>query len=197
MQPTVRSAYVIRRLDGSDAGHFRSLRLEGLSRYPEAFAASWDAEVSKPIEWFGERLERNVVFGGWRAASTLVGVAGLHVPEAAKSSHRGELWGMFVLPEARETGLATALLTCIIEHAKSVVEEIHLSVVTTNIAAVQLYTKAGFTQFGLERRALKVEGRYYDELLMTLPVRPPPETRSSLTSPSAQRRPPPARRNAR
>jgi RimJ/RimL family protein N-acetyltransferase len=173
VQPTDQSSFVLRRLRGSDAQHFRSLRLEGLCSCPEAFAASWDAEVLQPIEWFRERLERNVVFGGWRDASTLVGVAGLHVSDAAKSSHKGKLWGMFVLPEARGAGLATALLTHIIEHAKSVVEEIHLSVVTTNSAAVRLYARAGFIQFGLEQRGLKVDDRYYDELLMALQLRPP------------------------
>ena len=164
--------FILRRLGAADAECYRALRLEGLRSHPEAFAASWDAEASEPLCWFAERLERNVVFGGWQDVSTLKGVVGLHVPDAPKSRHKGELWGMFVLPEARGTGLAAALVARVIEHAASSVEEIRLTVVTTNAAAVRLYARAGFTQFGLERRALKVGDQYYDELLMTFPLRP-------------------------
>jgi RimJ/RimL family protein N-acetyltransferase len=79
---------------------------------------------------------------------------------------------MFVAPEARRAGLATTLMGQLIEHAAAVVEEIRLSVVTANPEAVRLYEKAGFSAYGLERRALKVDGRYYDELLMSLLLRP-------------------------
>ena len=166
--------FVLRRLGAADAEPYRRLRLEGLRSHPEAFAASFDAEASRPLEWFAERLERNAVFGGWQDVSALVGVIGLHIPDAAKSRHKGELWGLFVTPEARGTGLASALLARAIEYAAPAVEEICLSVATTNGAAVRLYEKAGFRQFGLERRALKVDGRYYDELLMALPLRAVP-----------------------
>jgi RimJ/RimL family protein N-acetyltransferase len=47
-----------------------------------------------------------------------------------------------------------------------------LTVVPTNTAALHLYEKAGFEAFGLERRALKVDGRYYDNLLMALHLKP-------------------------
>ena len=57
-------------------------------------------------------------------------------------------------------------------HTAGAIEEIRLSVVTTNAEAVRLYAKAGFSVYGLERRALKIDGRYYDELLMSLPLRP-------------------------
>ncbi len=163
--------FTFRRLAAADVEHYRRLRLEGLRSYPEAFAASFEAEASRPLDWFVERLERNVVFGGWQGVSALVGILGLHIPDAAKSRHKGELWGMFVAAEAQGTGLATALLARVIEYAETAVEEIRLTVVTTNKAAVRLYANAGFRRFGLERRALKVDGRYYDELLMALPLR--------------------------
>jgi ribosomal protein S18 acetylase RimI-like enzyme len=79
---------------------------------------------------------------------------------------------MFVSPEARRTGLATALLAQLTRHAASIVDEIRLRVGATNVEAVHLYEKAGFTAYSLERRALKVDGRYYDNLLMPLPLRP-------------------------
>jgi ribosomal protein S18 acetylase RimI-like enzyme len=164
--------FSIRRLAAADAQSYRALRLAGLRDRPEAFGASYEDEAAKPLGWFADRLEGNVVFGGWRDDSTLMGVAGLRLLGPGKSSHKAQLWGMFVLPEARGVGLATVLLAQLIKQAASAVEEVRLSVVTANAEAVRLYTKAGFTAYGLERRALKVGGLYYDELLMSLPVRP-------------------------
>jgi RimJ/RimL family protein N-acetyltransferase len=113
------------------------------------------------------------VFGGRRDDGALMGVAGLHVPDGAKTRHKGVLWGMFVRPEARGTGLAAALLARVIEHAAGMVEEVQLTVVASNAAAVRLYARTGFREYGLERRALKLDGRYYDEVLMALALPPP------------------------
>ncbi len=161
-------AFMLRRLAAPDAASYRNLRLEGLRSHPEAFGASWEEEVSKPLGWFAERLESNTVFGGWREDGVLMGVAGLWVPDTAKSRHKGVLWGMFVRPEARGTGLAADLVQEVIDHARNTVEELRLTVVASNTAAVRLYARLGFRQYGLEPRALKVEGRYYDEMLMAL-----------------------------
>jgi RimJ/RimL family protein N-acetyltransferase len=158
-------------LAAADAKSYRALRLAGLRDCPEAFGASYEDEATKPLGWFADRLEGNIVFGAWRDVSTLVGIAGLHVSEPGKSSHKAELWGMFVSLEARRTGLATTLLARLKAHAPKAVEQIRVSVVTANADAVRLYARAGFSVYGLERGALKVDGRYYDELLMSLPLR--------------------------
>jgi ribosomal protein S18 acetylase RimI-like enzyme len=86
---------------------------------------------------------------------------------------------MFVLPEARRSGLGTALLAELTKESADAVEEIRLAVVTTNAAAVRFYKKAGFIAYGMERRALKIDGKYYDELLMSLSLWRPHEPRGS------------------
>jgi RimJ/RimL family protein N-acetyltransferase len=50
-----------------------------------------------------------------------------------------------------------------------------LTVVASNVAARRLYSAAGFEEYGLERRALKVGSEYYDEVLMALLLNPSPE----------------------
>jgi ribosomal protein S18 acetylase RimI-like enzyme len=45
-------------------------------------------------------------------------------------------------------------------------EQIHLHVVTTNIAAYDLYRSMGFVAYGIEPRALRHAGRDYDEAMM-------------------------------
>ena len=54
-----------------------------------------------------------------------------------------------------------------LDHARgAAVEEVRLSVVSSNAAAVRFYEAAGFVAYGLEPRALKVAGVYHDEVLM-------------------------------
>jgi len=165
----------VRRLETSDAPNYRELRLESLKAHPEAFGSSWEYEADKPSSWWAERLETNTVFGGWVNSSPLVGVAGFQVHGAAKMRHKGVLWGMYVRQEARGTGLAPVLLQRVVEHASTLVEEVCLGVVTANAAACRLYRAAGFKEYGLERRSLKVGSDYYDQMLMALPLRPRPE----------------------
>jgi RimJ/RimL family protein N-acetyltransferase len=133
------------------------------------------ARGGKTAGWWAERLKFNTVLGGWVDGSPLVGVVGLRIQDAVKLRHKGVLWGMYVRPEARGTGLAAALLQRAVEYASTLVEEICLTAVTTNAAACRLYRAAGFKEYGLERRALKVGSEYHDEMLMALPLGPRPE----------------------
>lgn len=50
-------------------------------------------------------------------------------------------------------------------------EQINLAVVTSNESARHLYKALGFEVFGLERKAVKVAGEYYDEEFMVLNLR--------------------------
>ena len=159
----------VRRLRASDAGSYRGLRLDGLRRHPEAFGAAWEDETDKPMDWFAARLEGGMVFGGW-AAGALAGVAGLMVPATAKLRHKGVLWGMYVQPGARGTGMAPTLVQHVIEHARGAVEEVLLTIAASNLAAARLYARFGFEQYGVEPRALKLDGSYYDLVLMRLPL---------------------------
>lgn len=172
-------SFKIRRLETHDIANYRELRLESLQSHPEAFSSSWEYEAYKPLSWWVERLETNTVFGGWVGNSPLAGVAGLRVQDAVKLRHKGVLWGMYVRPDARGTGLAAALVLRVIEHARALVEELCLTVVASNTAAYRLYSAAGFKKYGLERRALKFAGEYYDEVLMALPL----NSRAELTPP--------------
>jgi RimJ/RimL family protein N-acetyltransferase len=160
----------IRRLEADDVAIYRELRLEALTSNPEAFGASWEDETAKPASWWKERLEVNTIFGGWIDHSPLLGVAGFHVNGAPKHRHKGILWGMYVRSDGRGTGLAASLVRHVIEHAQALVEQICLTVVASNAAAYRLYNAAGFEQYGLERRGLKVGNQYYDEVLMALPL---------------------------
>lgn len=164
--------YSWRRLDATDAAAYRALRLEGLASAPTAFGSSFDDEAGQPLPWFADRLAHQAVFGGWAADGVLSGVAGLRFSDGVKTRHKGLLWGMYVQPSARGTGLAAALVEAVIAHGRGRVEEIRLAVVADNAPAVRLYTRLGFRPYGVEPRSLKLDGRYYDEMLMALTLPP-------------------------
>ena len=69
---------------------------------------------------------------------------------------------------ARGRSVGRALITDLIARAPQGLEQLLLSVSSAQDAARQLYRSLGFEDYGLERRALKVEGRYVDEAHMVL-----------------------------
>lgn len=152
--------FLLRRLTVSDAEAFRDLRLEGLRNHPEAFGSSFEEESERPLAWFTERLEENLVFAGCADDGHLLGVAALGIQKGLKQRHKAFLWGMYVRAEARGTGLAAALVARLLHEARGKVEETRFSVVTSNEAAIRLYRRHGFQDYGLEPRALKVADRY-------------------------------------
>jgi ribosomal protein S18 acetylase RimI-like enzyme len=155
----------LRRLSRADAEAFRSIRLEGLERHPAAFGASFKDLNNRPASFFADMLDQNFVLGA-EDGDRLLGVAGFQFHEGEKKRHRGTLWGMYVRDEARGTGVARRLVDGILEHARERVEEIGLSVWSDNPAAIALYKSAGFVVTALDARAIKIDGVYYDHLLM-------------------------------
>ncbi len=96
----------------------------------------------------------------------LLGIAGFRRLVGPKHCHKGSLWGVYVRPAGRGTGMARRLIERVIEHARDRVELIQLSVVSNNEPARRLYENLGFAGYGIEQRALKHDGVYFDKLLM-------------------------------
>jgi ribosomal protein S18 acetylase RimI-like enzyme len=155
----------LRRLTPADAALYRDIRLEGLRSAPEAFGSTFEAEDARPLSFFSERLGGRAAFGAFHGAE-IVGVAGLLIREGSKEAHKALLVGMYVRPGARNAGVGRRLVETIIEFARPRVELIQLAVVSDNGPARRLYERLGFLEYGLENKALKQNGRYYDELLM-------------------------------
>jgi ribosomal protein S18 acetylase RimI-like enzyme len=161
----------IRLLRKSDVLAYRDLRLNALGQNPEAFGASLAESITVPLEDLEDRItssERSLVFGAF--APELIGIVGLTRRNGSKLQHKATIWGMYVSPEARGKGIARALMERAIERAKDMpyVEEVVLSVVTSNQIARELYTSLGFASYGYETRALRIGGTYLDEELMSL-----------------------------
>ena len=67
---------------------------------------------------------------------------------------------MYVRPNARKAGVGRRLVETIIEFARERVELIQLAVVSENEPARRLYERLGFVEYGLEKKALKQDGRF-------------------------------------
>lgn len=172
----------IRQLDVADVEDFRDIRLAALKKAPEMFGSVYENEVKKPVEAFAARLTEVVAFGAY-VNGKIVGLSVFKKEDGVKDAHKGYLSGVFVQPEQRHRGIAGRLLLAVIEYGSKHVEQIMLTVVEQNEAAISLYEKHGFRTYGVEPHAMKDGSEYYDEVLMALVFTaeagiPQPETAS-------------------
>lgn len=72
---------------------------------------------------------------------------------------------MYVILEERRQGIGKKLLTALINRIKLLpgLEQVYLSVVTSNNEARNLYETSGFKTYGLDKKALKLSNNYLDE----------------------------------
>jgi len=156
----------VRRLGAEDLASYRDIRLEALRDHPAAFGASYESVRERPDSYYLEGLASMAVFGAFSEAGRQVGLAAFLRHQGAKLMHRGDLIQMYVRPEARGGGSSMALIEAVVEHARSLVVQLHLGVAADNAQAIRLYERAGFHIYGTEPRSLFVDGRYIDEHLM-------------------------------
>ena len=172
MSNTGADRVVIRELTPDDERAYYEVRLEALEAHPEAFASSaqdWrgrsPAEVRKRLEVTDEQM----MIGAFRSGR-LLGIMGLYRESGAKVRHKAWVIAVYVRPEARGSGLGGQLLDHLIGRARRLegLRQLHLGVAIGNDAARNLYESRGFREFGVERRALLIDGRFVDEAHMQL-----------------------------
>ena len=165
----------VRILTEADGEAFWNIRLRALRDDPESFGSSYEEILERGIAGATQSLRKrdtapdDVTFGAFEG-ETLVGIAGFRREEEVKKRHKGVIWGMYVPREMRGQGIGKALLQAAIAYARTLpqLEQINLSVVLTSREARHLFISLGFETYGLERRALKLRDRYFDQELMTL-----------------------------
>jgi len=166
----------IRILIQEDVTAYRTLRLQALHTNPEAFGATYEDFAARSLSDIAERLRpkgdplEGFTLGAFDDEGTLIGTITLQRQQYTKVRHQGTITGMYVTPAARGQGVSRALLHQAIAHALALpgLEQLHLMVVTTNVAAQRLYLSFGFEVCGRIRQAMKLDDTYWDEEAMVL-----------------------------
>lgn len=164
----------IRRLTLADAAPYRALRLRGLCEHPEAFTSSWEEDEAQPLSAAEGRLAsaQQRLWGAFEDGA-LSGIVGLELLRRTKERHKARVVGMYVPAERAGRGVGMALLETVLDAARDIgLEDLVLTVTEGNAAALQLYRRAGFDVFGVEPRAIRVDGRAHGKVHMHLALAP-------------------------
>lgn len=167
---------LIRKLTPADLDAYHALRLRGLKERPDAFTSSYAEDSQKPASSLARRVAATngeaavFVIGAFGDDGDLIGVVGLEQKARAKERHKAVLYGMYVPEEHENQGIGHALMLACIAEARKVsgLEQVQLTVTSTNLPARHLYAKHGFLLMGTEKRAIRVDGKHFDKDHMVL-----------------------------
>ncbi len=161
------SPYTIARLKAQDAKALQRIRLEALQRYPDAYTATYEEEATHDTEWFTNLIASQIIVGVWHKTSELVATARITPEHRPRQTHKGLLSMVYVAPEHQGNGLSKTLILALLDALPESIEQVLLSVESTNTAAISLYESLGFVTYGHEPRVAKrLDGSYLDDILM-------------------------------
>ena len=170
---TPQGAVTIRATTAGDAAKLRALRVEALTSSPTSFGSSVDDVEGHDWSKVAAGDAGGAVFVAEHAGQ-LVGMTGIHRSTRTKEAHHADLWGVYVQPAYRKLGIARALVTAAVEWARDAGVAIVKLTVVPESGARGCYERCGFRVTGMDVAALRWDGRYYDELLMSRWLQPEP-----------------------
>lgn len=136
---------------------------DNLSCYPDEFTLTPEQEA---VHLTAVAQSETAAMVGAFVNGVLVGDASVQqVSGRERLAHRAEL-GIAVQKECWGLGIATALMDACMDAAWDMgFELVQLDVVSTNEAAIGLYKKFEFEQFGLQPKAFKYRDGHYADLV--------------------------------
>jgi RimJ/RimL family protein N-acetyltransferase len=147
----------IRRLLAHESAAYRVARLASLQHYPAFFGTTYTEEAAVPILQFEHFIQQkhssNFMLGAF-LGNQLCGICGFKREERHSTQHRGELVQLYVAPTATGRGIGGQLVAGVVNEAflDPVITQIVLGVIADNQAALAVYRRAGFREYGrLER----------------------------------------------
>lgn len=166
----------IRRLEVSDAPVYRAFRLRGLREHADAFTSSFEEASRQPLVDSSMRLAAtsNEKLWGAFVGGEMAGMVGLNRETRLKNRHKATLVSMYVAPEYTGRGIGRTLVDTVLQDARTTgLELIILTVTDSNRQAIALYEKAGFSSFGTEPDAIRVNGISFGKMHMYLQLKTP------------------------
>lgn len=160
----------VRALGEDDWQQYRDIRLTALQESPEAFVATRAQEDAFDEQVWRDRMRRSRRLVAERDGST-IGIVSLGHGEADEPTS-GELFGLWVAPQARGTGVAWKLVEAGADQARrDGLSHLRYWVDTDNGRAVAFASSFGFRPGGT-RRPMRVAGEANgpEEMAMVLPL---------------------------
>ncbi len=166
----------------------RNLRWEDFRQHTKNFLSYYDEAKKNPnlgimvggkrpkmaeeIEWFStlykNTLKGDAVTSVAEADGKIVGMCNVITAEArAEVRHCGTL-GIAIIKEYRGKGIGEKLIRHSIRKSRGKFEIIKLGAFANNAAAIRLYKKCGFREYGLGKRFIRRGDRYIDEVFMSM-----------------------------
>ena len=156
---------VVRRVQPSEVDRFLSFRSEGLRSDEASFRVTAEDDRALAVESWYQRLEKDYVVAV-ECGEQWLGIGGFSRFAGSKLQHKGLIWGMYVTPEARGTGVANLVILSLIEHGCLKVRQLQLTVLNDNMRARTFYERHGFKVYATEKDAIFLAGQFADEALM-------------------------------
>ncbi|MFD2574217.1 GNAT family N-acetyltransferase [Spirosoma soli] len=157
-------------LTAEQSFNYHQFMLNGLQKHRNCFRISAADQVNEPFPT--RATPDSFTLGILTNTNELAGVVSFQREGQTREKirHKGLLFRMYVASEYGGQGLGRLLLEETIRRARLLpaMEQINLTVITTNTVAKRQYEKVGFRSFALERNAIKDGDTYYDEEQMAL-----------------------------
>ncbi len=169
---TLKGTLILRDAVVTDADAFRDLRLQALRDHPEAYSSDLSQFVDSPTAYWQGRLADLGNSGTLILAfhdGAAVGICGIYREASPKVQHTATIYAVYVQPAWRGLKLTEAMIHVCLDWARGHgVNVVKLAVVCGNTPAIRVYTRLGFTVYGVEPKSTLVNGVYHDQLLMVL-----------------------------
>ena len=103
------------------------------------------------------------------ADDKIISIGSISSPQNKRIAHQGDI-AMSVLKDFWGLGAGTHVMNALIDFAKNTgkIEILHLMVRADNVRAIALYRKMGFHEIGVYPKYTKINGEYFDDILMNL-----------------------------
>lgn len=147
---------------------YKKLRIESLLDSPQSFLETPQEAESKAQKDWQKRLEN--MFFAIDEKENLLGMIGFYFEDKQKLNHILNIVSFYVSPNYRKQGIGSKLFSKVLDFARSQkhIKKLQLGVITTQKPAFNLYKSFGFQKIGIQKMAVKVDDKFYDEYLMEL-----------------------------